>query len=89
MCHVGGNLHGTCITHVNISQHAHFYSILSFILVCALIFYMSYYFSHRAGHMALPSGQCSSATAHVNQLTDCEHGGYTLLTIHTVYEHYF
>ena len=33
-----------------------FYSILSLFWVCRLIFYMYYYFSYRAEHMALPSG---------------------------------
>ena len=67
----------------------HFYSSLSLLLVCRLIFTCLTILATELDTCYCLQDTCGSATVHVNQLTDCEHGGNIPLTMHTVYDLYF
>ena len=56
-----------------------FYSIVPLFWVCGLNFCMYYYFSYRAGHMALPSEHMWQYHSSCGPAIWCEHGGNTPL----------
>ena len=66
-----------------------FYSILSLFCICGLIFTCLTILATVLDTWHWLQDTCSSATVHVGQLTDFEHGGNSPLTIHTVYDLHF
>ena len=67
----------------------HFYSILSFCVCRPIFLHVLLFLPQSWTHGTASRTHATVATVHASQPGDCEHGGNTPLTIHTVNDLYF